>query len=86
MTAQGAVRLALKTGRPLLPMSVTRQKSQFTVTFYPPIALETSSDRAADVLAGVTQVNAFIEARVREAPDQWFWVHRRWPKSHYRKT
>ena len=86
MTAQGAVRLALKTGRPLLPMSVTRQKSRFIVTFHPPITLEKSGDRSANVLAGVIQVNDFIETRVRETPDQWFWVHRRWPKSLYRKV
>ena len=86
MTAQGAVRLALKTGRPLLPMSVTRQKSKFIVTFYSPIPLHKTGDRSAEVLDGVMQINAFIEARVRENPDQWFWVHRRWPKSLYRKT
>jgi len=32
MTAQGATRLALKTGRPLLPMAVTRDGANFTVT------------------------------------------------------
>ena len=26
------------------------------------------------------RVNQFMEARVREAPGQWFWSHRRWPK------
>ena len=85
MTAQGAVRLALKTGRPLLPMAVTRHKSNFTVTFYPPIPLAKTGDRTADVLTGVTQVSKFIEARVREAPAQWFWVHRRWPKALYKR-
>lgn len=85
MTAQGAVRLALKTGRPLLPMSVTREKSTFAVTFHPPLTLEKTGDRPLDVLAGVKQVSAFIEDRVREAPAQWFWVHRRWPKSLYRQ-
>ena len=85
MTAQGAVRLALKTGRPLLPMAVTRKKSKFVVTFYPPITLESSGEREADVLAGVTKVSQFIEDRVRENPPQWFWVHRRWPKALYQK-
>ncbi len=85
MTAQGAVRLALKTGRPLLPMSVTRNRSKFVVTFHPPITLQKTGERDADVLSGVTQVNAFIEARIRENPAQWFWVHRRWPKALYRK-
>lgn len=85
MTATGAVRLALKTNRPLLPMSVTRDKAQFTVRFHAPIRLQTSGEREADVEAGVRAVNQFIEDRVRETPDQWFWVHRRWPKSHYRR-
>ena len=85
MTAQGAVRLALKTGRPLLPMAVTRNKSRFIVTFYDPIELLSTGERAADVVAGVTQINQFIEARIRENPDQWFWVHRRWPKALYKK-
>lgn len=86
MTAQGAVRLALKTNRPLLPMAVKRDKSKFTVTFYPPIALEKTGDREADVLAGVRQVTGFIEDRVRNNPAQWFWVHRRWPKPLYKKA
>jgi len=84
MTAQGAVRLALKTGRPLLPMAVKRDKSIFTVTFYPPLKLNKTGERNADVLSGVKQVSAFIEDRIREHPGQWFWVHRRWPKALYR--
>lgn len=85
MTAQGATRLALKTGRPLLPMSVTRQGSDFTVTYYDPIKLTKSGDRDKDVEAGVLKVTRFIEDRIRETPAQWFWVHRRWPKHIYKK-
>ena len=85
MTAQGAVRLALKTGRPVLPMAVTREKSAFTVTFYPPLDLMRTGQRDEDVIKGVSQVSAFVEDRVRENPAQWFWVHRRWPKSLYRR-
>jgi len=81
MTAQGAVRLALKTNRPILPMAVTRDKSNFVVSFYPPMTLQNTGERDADVLAGVEQVTGFIETRVKENPAQWFWVHRRWPKS-----
>ncbi|WP_415810372.1 lysophospholipid acyltransferase family protein [Litorimonas haliclonae] len=84
MTAQGATRLALKTGRPLLPMAVTRDGSDFTVTFYSPIELTRTGDKDNDVRNGVTRVSKFIEDRVREKPAQWFWVHRRWPKKHYR--
>lgn len=84
MTAQGATRLALKTGRPLLPMAITRNKSNFIVTFYEPIKLVETGNRDADVLSGVNQINRFIEDRIRQAPAQWFWVHRRWPKAFYK--
>ena len=86
MTAQGATRLALKTGRPLLPMAVTRDGANFTVTFYEPIKLENTGNREADVLSGVKRVTTFIEDRIREKPAQWFWVHRRWPKALYKKN
>lgn len=85
MTAQGATRLALKTGRPLLPMAVTRDGANFTVTFYEPIKLDNTGNREADVLNGVKKVTSFIEDRIREQPAQWFWVHRRWPKALYKE-
>ena len=84
MTAQGAVRLSMKTGRPVLPMSVVRNRDRFTVRFHPPLEWERTGERDADVEAGVRAVNGFIEARIRENPAQWFWVHRRWPREHYR--
>jgi KDO2-lipid IV(A) lauroyltransferase len=84
MTAQGATRLALKTGRPLLPMSVTRDGANFTVEFFEPIKFNIKGDRESDVRRGVEAVTRFIEARIMTAPAQWFWVHRRWPKPLYK--
>ena len=84
MTAQGAVRLAIKTGRPLLPMVVVRDKAKFKVTFHKPIELVITGDRETDIRNGVIQITQFIEARIRENPAQWFWVHRRWPKEIYK--
>ena len=84
MTAQGAVRLAIKTGRPLLPMVVVRDKAKFKVTFHKPIELVITGERETDIRNGVIQITQFIEARIRENPAQWFWVHRRWPKEIYK--
>jgi KDO2-lipid IV(A) lauroyltransferase len=84
MTAQGAVRLALKTKRPILPMCVVRDGARFHVKFYPPLTWVHVGDRKRDVEMGVRAVTAFIEDRIRENPAQWFWVHRRWPKSVYK--
>lgn len=84
MTAQGAVRLALKTKRPIVPAVVIRDGPRFRVKFYPPLEWERIGERAADVEAGVRVITGFLEDRIRENPAQWFWVHRRWPKSVYK--
>jgi Kdo2-lipid IVA lauroyltransferase/acyltransferase len=38
-----------------------------------------SGNRAADVAALMARVNQTLETLVRERPEQWFWVHSRWP-------
>ncbi len=83
-TAPGPVRMALRSSGVLQTMSVQRTRgARFRVVVYDPIQLEKTGDRARDVEAGVRQVNAFIEARVRERPEEWFWVHKRWPDAAY---
>ena len=83
-TASGPTRLALRCGVDLQPMSVQRLRgARFRVVVHEPIPIIDTGDRAADLEAGVARVNAFVEARVRERPAEWFWVHKRWPKSAY---
>ena len=65
-------------------MSVQRlPKARFRVVMGEPIALEKTGDREKDVEAGVRQINAFVEERVRDRPSEWFWVHKRWPRENY---
>ena len=87
-TAPGPTRMALKFGCPMIPMSVERigQAARFRVTIWDDIAPARTGDRTADIVKGVENVNAFVEARVRERPDQWFWTHKRWPKEAYREA
>ena len=85
MTATGATRLALKMDVPILPISVTRNKASFTVTIEPPYTVKDTGDRDEDVEAGVRAITAWTEDKIRQTPDQWFWVHRRWPKALYKK-
>ena len=83
-TAGGPTRLALRFGGRLHPMSVARLKgARFRVTIHEPIVLEATGDSERDLAAGVAKLNAFVEARVRERPAEWFWVHKRWPNALY---
>lgn len=83
-TAPGPSRLALRFGTVLQPMSVQRTKgARFRAVVHDPIHLPNTGDRTADIESGVKLVNAFMEERIRERPEEWFWVHRRWPNEVY---
>ena len=83
-TAPGPARFALKFDARLVPMSVVRLKgARFRVTIHEPIPLDSSGDRAADLVHAVAAINGFIEARIRERPAEWLWSHRRWPLECY---
>jgi Kdo2-lipid IVA lauroyltransferase/acyltransferase len=83
-TAGAPTRVALRFGAVMQPMSVARLPGAcFRVTIHPPLQLAHTGDRERDVEAGVRQINAFVETRVRERPGEWFWVHKRWPQEDY---
>jgi KDO2-lipid IV(A) lauroyltransferase len=83
-TAGAPTRLAIRFGGALQPLSVQRlPKARFRVVVHDPIPLADTGERERDVEAGVRKINAFVEARVRERPGEWFWVHKRWPKEAY---
>jgi Kdo2-lipid IVA lauroyltransferase/acyltransferase len=80
MTAPALALLALHFDCYVLPARVERLNgSHFRLTIDPPLALPKSGQRAADVAALMTAVNRTLESWIRERPEQWFWLHRRWP-------
>jgi KDO2-lipid IV(A) lauroyltransferase len=82
--APGPSRLALRFGTVIQPMSVVRLPGvRFRVTAHEPIVLEDTGDRPGDIARGVQAITSFVEARVREKPEDWFWVHKRWPDKVY---
>jgi KDO2-lipid IV(A) lauroyltransferase len=80
MTAPALALLALHFDCAVLPARVERlDGARFRLTIYPPLPLPRSGDRAADVAALMAAVIRTLEGWIRERPEQWFWVHRRWP-------
>ncbi len=66
-------RLAKLTGASIVPV-VTRQEADYYVARCYPAWEDYPS---GDVDADVRRMNAFIEERVREMPEQYFWAHKR---------
>jgi KDO2-lipid IV(A) lauroyltransferase len=80
MTAPALAVLALRYDCVVLPLRVERvDGAHFRVTVFPPLPLTRSSDRHADAAALMARVNATLEEWIRDRPEQWLWVHRRWP-------
>jgi len=48
-----------------------------------PLELPDSGDRIADVATLTQAINERVEAWVRAQPQDWLWVHRRWPSETY---
>lgn len=80
MTATSPAELGLRFGAPLIPVRVERLDGvHFRITVHPPVQVPEEGDRKSKARAMMTEVNALLESWVRERPEQWFWVHRRWP-------
>lgn len=81
MTAPGPTRLAMKFNTQLMPVSVFRTGvARYRVTFHEPFAPEERATEEESIVATLTRINRFIEDQIRAAPEQWFWMHNRWPK------
>lgn len=79
-TASGLARVALRTGAAVLPgfMLWKEAEQKYVLRFGEEIPLASTGDDEADALANTARFTAAIEDFVRQYPDQWLWVHRRW--------
>lgn len=80
-TAPTVAQLALKYRIPAVPAKIERLNgARFRITLHPPLTFEESGDFEADVVAGTRRINALFEEWIRERPDHWLWIHKRWPR------
>jgi KDO2-lipid IV(A) lauroyltransferase len=73
--------LAMKTSAPVLPVFMVRNGFQkHRLIIKEPLELIHTGDIKKDVVANTQLFNHTLESMVRQYPDQWFWVHRRWER------
>ena len=74
-TITGLARIAAMTGAVVVPAVTTQLPGGdgYVLRFYPAWDHYPGGDLAADT----RRMNAFIEERVREMPEQYYWLHKR---------
>jgi KDO2-lipid IV(A) lauroyltransferase len=80
-TTPAAAFLAIRCKNPVLPIFCVRDdRGRLTVVAKPPLEMKRSGDLRSDVQANTQMITNVVEKAVRQYPDQWFWVHKRWKK------
>ena len=80
MTAPAVATFALRYDCPVWPIRVERlEGATFRVTAYPKLAMPEEGTREERVRAFTIAINRTLEGWIRERPEQWLWLHRRWP-------
>lgn len=78
-TTPAPATLALRLNSIVIPISNERvDGARFHIRIHPAIEPPNTGDATRDLLAFTAKINAFVEERIREHPEQWLWIHRRW--------
>ncbi len=81
MTAPAIARLALRFNCPIVPVRIERLNgTRFRFTVLPPLTLNGTRDTADNVRTTLARITAVIEEWIVARPEQWLWLHRRWPR------
>lgn len=77
-TPTAPVKLAMAAGCPIVTMFIVRNGLRHTVHVNEPVAIERGSDKDAIVRRYTQLWSSALEARIREYPGHWVWMHKRW--------
>ncbi|MFC6647339.1 lysophospholipid acyltransferase family protein [Granulicella cerasi] len=79
-TASGLARVAMHSGAAVLPgyLAWHEDERKYVLHFGEEIVVRKTGDAEADIVANTARFTAALEAAIREFPDQWLWLHRRW--------
>lgn len=79
-TNEALARLAMMTGASVVPTFMIRQgtSARHHIRVLPMIEIVKTRDREESVRENTQRFTAVIESMIREHPDHWNWIHRRW--------
>ena len=80
-TTPGLAVMAMRSGAPVVPVFIVRDGFQkHRLLIKEPIELVLTGDIQKDVEINTQRFTDTLEAMIRQYPDQWLWIHRRWER------
>jgi KDO2-lipid IV(A) lauroyltransferase len=79
-TASGVARVALRTGAAVLPGFLMWEPAEkkYVLHFLSELPLADTGDAEHDAITNTQTFTTALEDVIRQYPEQWLWVHRRW--------
>ncbi|MBA2378183.1 MAG: lysophospholipid acyltransferase family protein [Blastocatellia bacterium] len=79
-TSTGPALLAMRSNAVIIPVTAVwvEEEGRYVARHGSIIEPRNTGDRQADVAATTAEFTAEVEALIRQNPDQWMWVHKRW--------
>ena len=80
-TSAALARMSLRTGAPVVPLfGVPEPRGRYRVSFLPAVEPEAGTDSRdeAAVVRLTTHYMEIVEQAIRQQPELWMWLHRRW--------
>jgi len=78
-TTTVAAAVALKTGCAIVPVHCRLQPNgRYLMVYGPPVEATRTGRHDEDIAALTQALTSIVEGWVRETPEQWLWLHRRW--------
>lgn len=80
-TTTGLAVMAIRSGAPVVPAFMIRDGfHRHRLVVKKPVELVLTGDIAKDVEINTERFTGVLESMIREYPDQWLWIHRRWER------
>jgi KDO2-lipid IV(A) lauroyltransferase len=79
-STSGLAKIAMRSGATVIPGFAlwNPAEGRYVLRFYPPLEMVTGGNETANLLENTQRCQAVIEQVIRQYPEQWLWIHRRW--------
>jgi len=78
--------MAIRSGAPVIPVFMVRERyDKHHLVIKEPLPLIHSGDFQRDVEANTQLFNQVLETIIRQYPEQWLWIHRRFERKSRRR-